>query len=119
MNVLRSEFFCLSMKLPSIFYELGQRNTEKCEKSNLWILRQKSTKMATVQYVKEATKNKQVHSFNDNYLLLIIRFDEKENLRLQTVWIQIVFFKKKRVKAKFWLYNFVIVLVLKSDDRWH
>ena len=48
MNVLKSGFFGSIMKLPCIFYKLGQRNTEKCEKFTLGVLRQKSTKTAIV-----------------------------------------------------------------------
>ena len=53
MNVLKIGFFDSIMKLPCIFYELGHRNTEKCEKSNLGVLRQKPTKTTIVAYAKQ------------------------------------------------------------------
>ena len=48
MNVLKNVFFGSIIEPPCIFYELGQRNTKKYEKSNLGVLRQKSTKTAVI-----------------------------------------------------------------------
>ena len=55
MNVLKNDFFDATMKLSCIFYELGQKNTEKYEKSNLGVLRQKSNKVAMVHRIQESS----------------------------------------------------------------